>query len=205
MQYNEQHIKRYEEDEIDLKELAKTLLKYKTFIILFTIFVTLISLVYIFFKNPVPIYSGNTMVEIGVLKNKDTDFISMDNANDLVAIVNKELNVNASVAKPTRNLINITVNDRNKEKIAQKLKDAVDFIIQRHTEKAKFYDKSIMTKEIGTLVINKTPINKPKKKLIVSVAFVTGVILSIFLVFFVEFVRGLKNEDETVQKSVLIG
>jgi len=37
---------------------------------------------------------------------------------------------------------------------------------------------------------------KPKKKLIVVVAFITGLILSIFLVFFIEFIRGFKEEDK---------
>ena len=47
---------------------------------------------------------------------------------------------------------------------------------------------------IGKIMINDYPI-KPKKKLIVIVAFVTGLILSIFLVFFLEFIRGFKEED----------
>jgi uncharacterized protein involved in exopolysaccharide biosynthesis len=47
-----------------------------------------------------------------------------------------------------------------------------------------------MTKQIGGGVsILDTPINQPKKKLIVAVAFVTGFILSIFLVFFLKFIK----------------
>jgi capsular polysaccharide biosynthesis protein len=50
------------------------------------------------------------------------------------------------------------------------------------------------TKIVGKIIINDYPI-KPKKKLMVTVAFVTGLILSIFLVFFLEFIG--KSEEET--------
>ena len=50
------------------------------------------------------------------------------------------------------------------------------------------------TQIVGKIIINDYPI-KPKKKLIVVVAFITGFILSIFLVFFLEFI-GKSNEDE---------
>ena len=49
------------------------------------------------------------------------------------------------------------------------------------------------TQIVGEIITNDYPI-KPKKKLIVTVAFVTGLILSIFLVFFLEFV-GKKDEE----------
>jgi len=51
------------------------------------------------------------------------------------------------------------------------------------------------SKVIGSYVIKDYPV-KPKKKLIVAVAFVTGFILSIFLVFFLEFIRSMKEESK---------
>jgi len=48
---------------------------------------------------------------------------------------------------------------------------------------------------VGSIITNDYPI-KPKKKLIVVVAFVTGFILSIFIVFFLEFIKGIKEEDK---------
>ena len=42
---------------------------------------------------------------------------------------------------------------------------------------------------------------KPKKKLIIVVAFVTGLILSVFLVFFMEFFKGLKEEDAQPERG----
>lgn len=50
-----------------------------------------------------------------------------------------------------------------------------------------------VTKTLGALISSDSPI-KPKKKLIVVVAFVTGLILSIFLVFFMSFIAGFKQE-----------
>jgi len=51
------------------------------------------------------------------------------------------------------------------------------------------------SKLIGEFVIKDYPV-KPKKKLIVVVAFITGLMLSIFLVFFLEFISGVKKEEE---------
>ncbi|XPS39436.1 hypothetical protein ACN2C3_07205 [Aliarcobacter butzleri] len=68
-------------------------------------------------------------------------------------------------------------------------------MIEKHKEQTSFYESVIMTKQIGDIIISNEPINKPKKSLIITVAFVTGFILSIFLVFFIEFVRSLKKEE----------
>jgi hypothetical protein len=48
---------------------------------------------------------------------------------------------------------------------------------------------------VGEIITDEHPI-KPKKKLIVVVAFITGLILSIFLVFFLEFIKGFKEEEK---------
>jgi len=42
---------------------------------------------------------------------------------------------------------------------------------------------------------------KPKKKLIVIVAFITGLMLAVFLAFFLEFIRGIKEEKQENIKS----
>lgn len=47
---------------------------------------------------------------------------------------------------------------------------------------------------VGSIMTNDYPV-KPKKKLIVAVAFVTGLLLSVFLAFFLEFVSGMKEEE----------
>ena len=49
------------------------------------------------------------------------------------------------------------------------------------------------TQIIGEIMTNDFP-TKPKKSLIVAVAFVTGFIISIFLVFFIQFIQGIRKE-----------
>ena len=49
------------------------------------------------------------------------------------------------------------------------------------------------TQIVGEIITNDFPV-KPKKKLIVAVAFVTGFIISIFLVFFIQFIQGIRKE-----------
>ena len=51
---------------------------------------------------------------------------------------------------------------------------------------------------IGKIEVLNKPI-KPKKKLIVIVAFITGLMLSILLAFFLEFIRGSKEETQEVK------
>lgn len=63
-------------------------------------------------------------------------------------------------------------------------------------EKLKLANNIAKNSEIvGDLQIKDNPI-KPKKSLIVVVAFVTGFIMSIFLVFIMQFVAGIKKEGE---------
>lgn len=50
------------------------------------------------------------------------------------------------------------------------------------------------TEIVGTILTNDYSV-KPKKKLIVVVAFVTGLMLSVFLAFFLEFIQGSRQEE----------
>ena len=50
------------------------------------------------------------------------------------------------------------------------------------------------TQIVGEIMTNDFP-TKPKKSLIVAVAFVTGFIISIFLVFFIQFIQGIRKES----------
>ena len=54
----------------------------------------------------------------------------------------------------------------------------------RHQKLSNFYDIAVQTEQIGDIKISEEAIND-KKALIVTVAFITGFILSIFLVFFI--------------------
>ncbi|WP_201523479.1 Wzz/FepE/Etk N-terminal domain-containing protein [Aliarcobacter butzleri] len=184
-----------QEDEIDLKELFKTLWKYKIFILVFTSMITFIALIYVLLKNPIPIYQGKMYLEIGQIQNKNFAPISIEKVSDLAYILNLEFKVNSNIPKNTFNLMEITFDNIDKNIINETLTKIKDFVLEKHKEQTNFYESVIMTKQIGDIIISNEPINKPKKTLIIIVAFVTAFILSIFLVFFIEFVRSLKKEE----------
>lgn len=184
-----------QEDEIDLRKLFKTIWEKKLFVILFTSIVTLIAIVYVLDKNPIPIYQGKAFLEIGKIQSQTFGQALFDNPTDLAQILSIEYKVEASIPKATISLLEITSKNENKGEIQNNIKDAVTFIINKHTEKAKFYENVIMTKQIGDIQIDNNPINKPKKLFIVVVSFVSGFILSIFLIFFMQFVNSIRKED----------
>ncbi|MCG3713234.1 Wzz/FepE/Etk N-terminal domain-containing protein [Aliarcobacter butzleri] len=190
-----QNQKYLEEDEIDLKELFKTLWKYKIFVLVFTFMITFIALIYVLLKNPIPIYQGKMYLEIGQIQNKNFAPINIERVTDLAYILNLEFKVNSNIPKNTFNLVEITFDNVNKNIINETLIKVKDFVLKKHKEQTSFYESVIMTKQIGDIIISNEPINKPKKSLIITVAFVTGFILSIFLVFFIEFVRSFKKKE----------
>jgi len=152
-------------------------------------------------KNPTPVYSGKVMMEVGVgvgvgeIPNQ----VYFDNTNNLKSIIEQKFNVLVNIPKKTNNILLLSSNSSNKDVIKESLKNVVTYVLHKHTDKLKLYDKYIMTKQIGVIKVSNTPINTPKKKLIVIVAFVTGLILSIFIVFFMEFIRGFREEEYNVR------
>ncbi len=195
----EQH-KYLQEDEIDLRELFKTLWAKKIFIVIFTSLVTIAVIVYTFVNNPIPEYRGTVMIEIGEVKAENGDMIPLDNVNNLAKILSKKFSIKASVPRRTDTILVITSSNKNTKVIEKNINVAIDFIIARHNEKVKLYEHYIMTKKVGNIEISKQPINQPKKKPIVIAAFIIGFILSIFLVFFIEFIRSFKEEESIEAK-----
>ncbi|MEV9526263.1 Wzz/FepE/Etk N-terminal domain-containing protein [Aliarcobacter butzleri] len=190
-----QNQKYLQEDEIDLRELFKTLWKYKIFVLVFTSMITFIALIYILLKNPIPIYQGKMYLEIGQIQNKNFAPMSIEKVTDLAYILNLEFKVNSNIPKSTFNLIEITFDNIDKNVINETLTRVKDFVLEKHKKQTSFYESVIMTKQIGEIIISNEPINKPKKSLIIIVAFVTGFILSIFLVLFMEYIKSLKKEE----------
>ena len=182
-----------EEDEIDLRELFLTLWDSKVLISIITILITLTALIYVSLKNPTPVYKGTVLIEIGEGVNS-AEPSEFDNSFNLKSIVEAKFPVKALVPKRTNQILQIEATNKNKQQISHTLENTVSYILKKHQEKTKLFTSYIMTKQVGEITISDTPINTPKKKLIVIVAFITGFILSIFLVFFLAFVKGLKEE-----------
>ncbi|MDN5127470.1 Wzz/FepE/Etk N-terminal domain-containing protein [Aliarcobacter butzleri] len=190
-----QNQKYLQDDEIDLRELFKILWKYKIFVLVCASMITFIALIYVLLKNPIPIYQGKMYLEIGQIQDKNFAPINIERVTDLAYILNLEFKVNSNIPKNTFSLMEITFDNVDKNIINETLIKVKDFVLKKHKEQTSFYESVIMTKQIGDIIISNEPINKPKKSLIITVAFVTGFILSIFLVFFIEFVRSFKKEE----------
>ena len=193
------------EDEIDLRELFKTIWDKRFFIIIFTFIITLISFIYVLLKNPTPVYEGKIYFEMGEMKGETYGSKLIENTNDLASLINitfnenssfsKEENPNALLKKSTTKILEITYFGENKDNIKNKLEKIKEFIMVRHQKLSNFYDIAVQTEQIGDIKISEESINKPKKALIVTVAFITGFILSIFLLFFIKFIQSIKKES----------
>jgi uncharacterized protein involved in exopolysaccharide biosynthesis len=259
-----------EEDEIDLKELIKTILKYKKFIFVFTLLITFLSAVYVFLKTPV--YEINTDIQVGYISNKKIYLIdpqavklyiknNFDNSNnDKIKYPKVEVNL----TKGTRNILNLKIDTFSNKEGLDYLNKILSAIHKKEDKKLNIYIKNIKSQikilqnhsnnlknkikilekqlkitkdpDIYKIILNSifqnqkeivstqlkitnlqnqiSPVNitktqiigkiiqhdhpiKPKKKLIITVAFITGLILSIFLVFFIEFIKSFKEENPT--------
>ena len=87
------------EDEIDLRELFKTIWDKRFFIIIFTFIITLISFIYVFLKNPTPVYEGKIYFEMGEMKGETYGSKLIENTNDLASLINITFNENLSFSK----------------------------------------------------------------------------------------------------------
>lgn len=182
-----------QEDEIDLRELFLTLWAKKVFIIMFTMVVTLGAVGYVTLKKTVPLYEGSVLIEIGEIQSETFGSQILDNPENLIQIL-KVNGISADAPKRTNRILKVSFTSQNKNSIVDKLQKNVKLILERHKKKAKFYKNIIMTQQVGEIEVSSQPINKSKKKLIIAVTFVTGFILSVLLVFFMQFVKSFKEE-----------
>ncbi|MGJ0314221.1 Wzz/FepE/Etk N-terminal domain-containing protein [Aliarcobacter cryaerophilus] len=183
------------EDEIDLRELFKTIWDKRFFIIIFTFIITLISFIYVLLKNPTPVYEGILSVQIGDIQSENFGNEIIETPQNLSYILEIEFKVNPNIVKGTTSILEIKYSNEDKARIKTILEDVKNFIITKHENDTSFYKNKIMTKQIGDIKISEEAINEPKTALIVTVAFITGFILSIFLVFFIQFIQSIKKES----------
>ena len=94
-------------------------------------------------------------IEIGQIQSQNFGQISLDSAGDLAGILNLEFKVNANIFKSTTKILEISITNEDKNLIKQNLEKSVEFIINKHKEKAKFYENVIMSKQVGDIEIDK--------------------------------------------------
>ncbi len=141
MQDNQQHIQRYEEDEIDLKELFRTLLKNKVKIVFITSMITIGALIYAYITPK--IYEARALVEIGNYKlnnnnNNNNNKAILDNASQLT----KKLNIL---------FIDMFKNEKNKKALISSIsipKGLKEFI----EIKAESISNELAVKEVGSVI-----------------------------------------------------
>ena len=104
-------------------------------------------------------------------------------------LINKNLaDINSKIQKYQTELAK-TNNLELKQELASLISNLIKQEVYINT--SKYYKVRVVTDPYIPDIKDKT---KPKRALIVIVAFITSFILGIFLVFFIEFIRGAKNE-----------
>ncbi len=100
--------KEYIEDEIDLRELFKTIWKRRIFILVFTTVLTVLAIVYVSIKTP--IYEAKAVVEVGNYKTE------IRNIQGEISIQNVDLDDATELSKRLSTLfIDLKKNDKDKE------------------------------------------------------------------------------------------
>jgi len=136
-----------QEDEIDLRELVRTSLKYKKFIVIFTVSLTLLASLYAFFKAP--IYEVKSNIRIGYIGSElleSPDIITrmlqivfhtdkeMKKKKNLISEVT-EIDINPKL----KDFITVTTAGISNEEALKKNKEVVSFVQKYYQPKIEEY------------------------------------------------------------------
>lgn len=140
-----QNQKYLQEDEIDLKELFKTLWSYKKFILIFTFIVTVLSIIYVSLKTPT--YQVTALVELGSYKTESDQDVIIDNADNLSKklttifidlrknVENKDFEITKIVTvKGMKNFIEISSEASSNTQAIEGLNEVIEHIKSEHTK-----------------------------------------------------------------------
>lgn len=137
------------EDEIDLRELFKVLVRYKIFIVIFTSVVTIVAALYAFSKTP--IYEVKSNVELGfideelivepttLVKTLNIIFNVQDKSSSKKEFVSEVTSI--STNKNLKNFIEIKTQAISNEEALKKNKEVVDFVKSSYQPKIDQYIK----------------------------------------------------------------
>lgn len=135
------------EDEIDLRELFKTLYKYKLFIILLTIIITLLATIYAY--NKTPIYEVKSNIQIGfigedLIDNSDTIVKKLNilfNVSDKLQTKNKFVSEVSSIQKSKKlnNFIEVKTLAINNKDALKKNKEVLSHLQNLYINKINQY------------------------------------------------------------------
>lgn len=114
----------------------------------------------------------------------------LNNQNLILNLQNQIVNLN----NEKQSILNETIPKLNRQ-LEYDIKNSIDDLNDRiKIEKLKFTNNSAKNSEIvGDIQVDDNPI-EPKKSLVIAVAFVSGFILAIFIVFFMQFTNSIRNK-----------
>jgi LPS O-antigen subunit length determinant protein (WzzB/FepE family) len=144
MQQNTPEQNYYQEDEIDLKELFKTLWIKKNFILGITTTITILAGVYAFNKTPVPEYEASALIELG---KYDSNNKPINSSSYLVEKLNttylKTVDLNyfstgtiLSIKKKNERFIEVTSQSSTSENSKVKISNLIAFIQENENQTA---------------------------------------------------------------------
>lgn len=187
-------------DTINLMDLFRILGKRKKLIILITLLITIFSYLYTSFVIK-PTYSGSATVELGQVINKNVEkgtvqVINLESIPVLQGLIQTKFGVSV-IAINGSTLLKYSLTSADKNYIKKSLNEAIKYTLDRDKKRVKLYAGSnaniINSSVVTPLSVSNEPI-KPKKKLVVIVSFITGLLFSIFLAFFLEFLTEAKKK-----------
>ena len=197
-----------EEDEIDLKDLIRTLLRNKKTIILMTTIVTLLAVVYSLVKTPT--YEVRSIISIGGYEGKLIEAPqTLVARNTIVYIDNapKEDYANLEkviLKKGTPNLIEFVVRSDSNENAIKKLDDIVGNTFKLHTKEITKY-KGYNNKEIDLIVPEINLLKKQKETMTGNNELINGINTKIFdLENSINSLKN-KNSEQMIDKTQKVG
>ena len=138
-----QEQKYIQEDEIDLREIFKSIFERKYFILIFTLIITILAIIYVSIKTP--IYEAKAVIEIGSYKTESDEVRVVDNLNEfskkLSTIfidlrkddIEKESEItNISISKGMKNYIEISSQAISNDLALKEIEAVLSFTKDEH-------------------------------------------------------------------------
>lgn len=148
-----------------------------------------------FMQKQIDILEKNLKRDREQLKKININFKTIDEKSPALAALSLIQAKDLSISIDDKNLQILEVKNKKERLITSEVSRLKE---EQNILKSMLLPHSYKNSEIvGEIILNDHPI-KPKKKLIVVVAFVTGFILSVFMVFFLQFIRDFREEDKGI-------
>lgn len=208
------------EDNIHLKEYFQIIKKRLWIIVLITFIGVIVSAIISFFLLS-PVYESNTTLIVNSDKAPGTEIMTTDqiNVSEKLAITYGEIIKSKSVLDEVANtigikggyeeiaekinvssinntqIISVSVQDTNPQRAA----DIANSIPKAFTKNVKIITKANSVQVIDKAIVEKSPI-KPNKIMNVAIAGVLGIMISLFVIFLLEYIDNKIKSPQDIEK-----